>query len=164
MMNGEADYNLLRLPNNSYQDSRVFRQKAVILLPDELREEDETSELSIIGTRLPRYQYIEDLSSRDGVKKYFFRHSKNNDLSLNREYLWPREDPILNLVIWIVGSICQRTFGRENHIILHRLDLIDGGYDPGEFLVCCMKIAMDNLMMLVSPNNTIILTTNILEN
>lgn len=159
MLNRYADYSLIQLPKDSYGNSRIRRQKAVVILPDEIREDDETSGLSIIGNRLPRFQYIEDLSSRDGVDKYYFRHSENNELKFNREYFWPREDPVLKLVVWIVSSICQRTFSRDNHLIVNRLDLIDSGYDPGEFLVICMKMALDNLLV-VSPTNTVILKVN----
>jgi hypothetical protein len=156
MMGKDAGYDLLKLPKGSYQNSRIFRQKAVILLPDEIREDDESSELSIIGNRLPRYQYIEDLSVRDGVEKFYFRQSRNNGLAINREYLWPREDPMLNLVVWIISSICQRAFSKDNHLIMHRLDLIDGGYDPGEFLTLCQNLALADFIT-ISKDNTIIL-------
>lgn len=157
MMGGDADYNLLKLPKDSYWNSRIYRQKAVILLPDEIREEDESSELSIIGNRLPRYQYIEDLSSREGVEKFYFRHSKNNDSALNREYLWPREDPILYLIVWIISAICQRSFSKDNHFIMHRLDLIDGGYNPGEFLTICQDMAMEHFITISKDKKIILL-------
>ncbi len=156
-MKGEdADYGLLKLPKDSYQKTRIFRQKAVILLADEIREDDEKSELSIIGNRLPRYQYIEDLSSREGVEKFYFWHSKNNGSTLKKEYLWPREDPLLYLIVWIISAICQMTFSKDKHFIMYRLDLIDAGYDPGEFLTICQNIALEQFIT-ISKNNTIIL-------
>jgi hypothetical protein len=133
----------LRLPRDSYEGSRIFRQKAVIILPDEIREDDNESELSIIKTHLPKYQYIEDMSVRNGVKKFYFRHAANNGIDIDREYLWPRDDPFLFLVVWIISAICQRTFSMDHHVIIHRLDLIDGGYDAGEFLKRCIDIGLE---------------------
>jgi len=157
MMGEGADFGLLKLPKDSYQKTRIFRQKAVIILPDEIREDDESSELSIIGNKLPRYQYIEDLSLRDGTEKFYFRHSKNNESTLKREYLWPREDPLLYLIIWIISAICQRSFSKDKHFIMYRLDLIDAGYDPGEFLTMCQNIALEHFITISKDNKVILL-------
>lgn len=135
----------LKPPRDSYNESRIYRQKAVIILPDEIREDDKESEFSIIKSHLPKYQYIEDISVRNKVKKFYFRHTKNNKIDLNREDLWPREDPFLFLVVWIISAICQRTFSMDHHVILHRLDLIDGGYEAGEFLKKCIDIALEKV-------------------
>jgi FRG domain. len=156
MTGKDADYNLIKIPVHAYQNSRIFRQKAVIILPDEIREDLESSEWSIIGNKLPQYQFIEDLSCRDGLEKFYFRHSKDNELELNREYLWPREDPVLSQVIWIISAICQRSFSKDKHFIMHRLDLIDGAYNPGEFLTMCQNIALKNFIT-ISKDNKIFL-------
>ena len=159
-MKGEgADYGLLKLPKDSYQKTRIFQQKAVIFLPDEIREDDESSELSIIGNKLPCYQYIEDLSLREGVEKFYFRHTKtkNNESTLNREYLWFREDPLLHLIVWIISAICQGSFSKDRHFIMYRLDLIDAGYDPGEFLNMRQNIALEHFVTISKDNKIILL-------
>lgn len=157
MMEEDIEYKQLKLPGNSNQNSRISRQKAVLLLPDELRKEKEYAELSIIGNKLPLYQYIEDLSLRDGVEKFYFKHSKNSELALNREYLWPREDPLIYLIVWIITAICQRSFSKDNHYIMHRLDLIDAGYNPGEFLTMCQNMAREHSLVIGKDKRIILL-------
>lgn len=153
MKDNHADLKDLDLPKKLYKNSRVSRQKALLLIPDEIREDDKNSEFSVIRTWLPKYQYIEDISTRRGVEKFYFKHSVDNDVGLSREELWPRNDPLLYLVIWIMTSICQRSFSKDHHMIMNRLDLIDGGYDAAEFLHECINIALNYIVVIAKDNN-----------
>jgi len=122
----------LFLPAGFMASSRVKAQEAVIILPDEIREDLLDRDPGIGGIRFPKFRYIEDIKTRPGITRFYFRHigrGLEGTTSPTREQLWPREDFLLNsLIMLVAGSY------RLRQAIPKRLDLIDGGYDRDEFL------------------------------
>ena len=122
---------LLVLPEGFYGSTRVDKQDAIIILPDEVREDHEDREPNIEGIRFPKYRYIEDLGSREGVQQFYFRHTGEPPAGaapLRREDLWPRDDTLLDVVSRIVLG---RYRLRHRHPC--RPDLIDVGFDNEEY-------------------------------
>lgn len=129
---GAQSSDLLFVPAGFIASSRVRAQEAVIILPDEIREDLLDREPGIGGIRFPKFRYIEDLKTRPGMTRFYFKHSGrglNHQNSPTREQLWPRDDFLLrSLILMLAGSY------RMRQAIPKRLDLIDGGYDRDAFL------------------------------
>lgn len=76
-------WNLLRIPKGTVADSRLGRQKAAFIVPDEFHlrlKEQQYGVGPVFGElRLGEHplvlQAIEDLSTREGTIQYYFRHS-----------------------------------------------------------------------------------------
>jgi len=121
----------LLLPRGFLASSRVKAQEAVIIMPDEIREDLADREAGIDGIRYPKFRYIEDLKTRPGLTRFYFRHNGRGVEGpglIARERLWPRDDFLLKtLILLIAGSYPL------SQAIPRRLDLIDGGYSQGEF-------------------------------
>jgi hypothetical protein len=131
LIDGFQDSNLLVLPDAFYRTSRIDKQDAVIIFPDEIRQDDMERSQGVDGIRFPKYRYVEDLAAREGVQKFFFRHTGNlpsEVAKIKREELWPRDDLLLDVVVRIVLGDYRM---RDNHP--KRPDLIDGGFDNEEF-------------------------------
>jgi hypothetical protein len=123
--------NLLVLPEGFYATTRVARQHAVIIFPDEIREDHLEREPGPGGIRLPKYRYIEDLAARQGVQAFYFRHTgtaPEDSMRLTREYLWPREDVLLETVVRLVLAAYRLGERRPK-----RPELIDVGFDNEAF-------------------------------
>lgn len=132
-IDGLRNPNLLFLPKGFYESTRVSRQDAVIVFPDEIREDHTDREPGIGGIVFPKYRYIEDLAARDGVEKFYFSHSGNlpeGITSITRDTLWPREDALLETVVRII-------LGRYRMRMQHakRLDLVDVGFENERFAI-----------------------------
>lgn len=130
-IDGLRNPNLLFLPTGFYDSTRVSRQDAVIIFPDEIREDLTDRKPGIGGIVFPKYRYIEDLSARDGVEKFYFRHSGNlpeGVANITREYLWPRDDALLETVVRIILS--ANPIRRQQ---AKRLDLVDVGFENERF-------------------------------
>jgi len=128
---------MVLLPKGFLEASRVHAQGAVILIPDEIREDEPGRRPSPSGIVFPKYRYIEDLRSRPGVAHFYFRHTgrRPEKPSITRERLWPRDDFLLEtLVILMAASYPLRMR------VPKRLDLIDGGYDRAGFLAHCISL------------------------
>jgi hypothetical protein len=122
----------LLLPRDFLSSSRVRQQQAVIVLPDEIREDLTDRDPGIDGIRFPKFRYIEDLKARPGVERFYFRHTgrwPDTVPRVTREQLWPRGDFLLEILVLLIAASYRlsMTFPR-------RLDLIDGGYAQDEFL------------------------------
>jgi hypothetical protein len=123
---------ILRLPRGFMASSRVQRQQAVIILPDEIREDLTDRDPGIDGIRFPKYRYVENLKARPGVQRFYFRHTGRWPDSIprfTREELWPRDDFLLETLVLLAAASY-----RLRQAIPKRLDLIEGGYAPEEFL------------------------------
>ncbi|MHB8974406.1 MAG: hypothetical protein ACYC3X_26265 [Pirellulaceae bacterium] len=131
LIDGFQDQDLLFLPEGFYETTRVAKQDAVIIFPDEIREDHLDREPGVGGIRFPRYRYIEDLAERDGVQKFYFKHSavaQAGAAAITREKLWPRDDVLLEMVVRIILASY-----RARHKHAKRPDLIDVGYDNEAF-------------------------------
>jgi hypothetical protein len=148
---GLRDRDLFMLPLGAVQRSRIARQKAIIVFPDELRKDVDGEPPGIDGIIQPEFRFIEDVGQRDGVERFYFHHSGDfiEINEINRETLWPRDDPLLELIVTIVTAFYPlHSFGFD--VIPHRLDLIDGAYDGDEFLLLLKELAKHDPLSLVS--------------
>jgi len=129
---------LLLLPRDFLRSSRVHAQKAVIVVPDEFREDEPNRAPGPGGVTFPQYRFIEDLRSRPGLVRFYFKHTGHWPESLkavSREKLWPRDDFLLQTLILLMAS-----FYRLTQKIPKRLDLIDGGYAQDQFAAHCQAL------------------------
>jgi hypothetical protein len=120
-------YHLLDMPQGSYASSRVGRQSAVMVVPDELRVQQVDSMDTI--TKVD-FQALEDISARNGFEAFYFNHiDEKLDLgAITREYLWPQEnDQYKELVLELV-SPGSPPWASTVAIVPKRLDLLDLGY------------------------------------
>ena len=60
-----------RFPESALELTRVWRQKAVIILPDELRKDLPSKKPGVSGVTMPAFQYIEDISERKALLRKF---------------------------------------------------------------------------------------------
>lgn len=132
-------------PAEALELTRFWRQSAVLLLPDELRRDDPKKMPGVAGINVPAFQFIEDLAAREGMEKFYFKHTGDlpRDFSLSREYLWPRKDPYLPILAGGMTAIYP-LHRFLPHIIPYRLNLIDHGYGKEEFLHFMKSLALDN--------------------
>lgn len=147
------DHDLFMVPESALTSSRVSRQQAVIILPDELRKDRADVKPGVDGITLPEFQFIEDIAAREGVEKFYFHHTGTfpSSLPITREQLWPRDDPFLEIIVSIMTALYPiMTF--SGHVVPQRLDLIDGGYNANdkEFLELCKSLAHRDPIVLVS--------------
>jgi len=91
MTGGHRDWKLLALPSGSIPDTRIGRQEAAFLVPDEVHDESRDPHT---GHQHVRYQAIEDLSARDGVNLFYFlrRRTGLGDARVSESYLWPSDE------------------------------------------------------------------------
>jgi hypothetical protein len=137
---------LLFLPEGFFETTRISKQKAVIIFPDEIREDLPDREPGIDGIVFPKYRYIEDLSKRKGVKKFHFRHSGTFPIDankINREVLWTRNDDLLLFIISIIMAQYPLSISKPQ-----RLDLIDGGYEQDLFIDYCASLSQKHRISL----------------
>ena len=140
------DLDLLFLPEGFFETTRLSEQKAVIIFPDEIRENLPDRETGIDGMVYPKYRYIEDLSTREGVEKFYFRHNgtlPKEVKSIRREDLWPRDDDLLQFVVSIMVARYPLSSSKPQ-----RLDLIDGGYEQVQFNEYCVSLSQKHRISL----------------
>ncbi len=130
----------LKLPLRSLQYSRLGRQCAAVLIPDRIVEPHyETPEPVYYdrhGWHPARRFAVEDLASRPGVEKYYFKHSDEDaeEGMLTREYLWPRNSDFFCMVVYsllMLGIDLGGAFPATGYFQTHvprRSDLVDAGY------------------------------------
>lgn len=141
-LDGLADPDLFFIPDGALESSRVRRQRAFIILPDELRKDVEGREPGPGGIVFPQFRYIEDLAARPGVQRFYFRQGGPlpAEAQLTREHLWPRADPVLVMVVAMITAVYPLAMFAPD-IMPVRLDLIDAGYGQSEFLQMCRELA-----------------------
>jgi hypothetical protein len=129
---------MILLPEGFLHASRVHAQEAAIVVPDEIREDEPNRTPGPGGITFPKYRYIEDLASRPGVARFYFKHTgtwPEKLSSIRRERLWPRDDFLLETLVLLIASSY-----RLSQAIPKRLDLIDGGYHPADFFSYCQEL------------------------
>jgi hypothetical protein len=118
-------YRLLDTPAGSFETSRLGRQAAVAVLPDELREEEPGPD-----GRNASFQAVEDVSERPGCERFYFRHTEHSSetVSLTREFLWPERDDYFKVLVSQVLDPASERYYFGKHWIPKRLDLVSPGY------------------------------------
>jgi hypothetical protein len=141
---------LFFLPEGALARSRVTRQQAMIILPDELRRDLPNRGPGAGGITFPAYRYIEDIAARDGVEHFYFRHTGQppDRVHLRREDLWPRDDPFIEIIVAILTAVYPLSAFVPD-IMPQRLDLIDAGFDRTEFLQLCEALALKRRMIML---------------
>jgi hypothetical protein len=120
-------FRLLDLPKGTFEGSRLGRQKAVVIIPDEIRQ----TVFLRSGEDYASLQAVEDISCRKGFDRFYFRHSDlcPNLEGIDREYLWPHDgDVFLQLVQHPIDPSTPEYFYGDGNSLLKRKDLIAGGY------------------------------------
>jgi len=119
-------YRLLNQAPGSFSRSRLGRQSAVMIVPDELRiAEKEPGQFESAV-----FQAVEDVSQREGFERFYFRHSERAPALANvdREWLWPHEEDCFKLMISRVLDPSSQQYWFGDDPIPKRLDLVSPGY------------------------------------
>jgi hypothetical protein len=120
---GVRHFALLWMPPGGFAESRLGRQEAVMVVPDELRieyrEEDDY-----------QLQAIEDLRFRDGFEAFYFRHSRARpDLGpIDRDYLWSKEGDLFRELVLRILDPSAPAYGREHIDLPKRPELVSDGF------------------------------------
>jgi hypothetical protein len=141
----------LMLPREFLSSSRVKAQESVIIMPDEVREDLTDREPGIDGIRYPKFRFIEDLKTRPGLTRFYFRHNgRGVEIAgpMTRERLWPRDDFLPKTLILLTAGRY-----RLSEAIPKRLDLIDGGYSPDEFLANISELYTNYRYSFLDPSS-----------
>ncbi len=120
-------YRLIDMKPGSFSRSRLGRQSAVVVVPDELR----TTEHQPGQYDYASFEAVEDVSQRDGFERFYFRHSDNApDLGkINREYLWPSKDDKFKFTISrAIDPSTPQVFYIDTYLP-KRIDLVSEGYE-----------------------------------
>ena len=119
-------YRLIDLESGTFARSRLGRQSAVAIIPDELRiTASEEGEFDYAT-----FQAIEDVSQRDGFTRFYFRHS-NRPPSLDgmsREQLWPSEDDCFKTMISRILDPSTSQYWYSDIPVPKRIDLVSSGF------------------------------------
>ena len=104
------------------------RQKAVIIVPDEIRQTHRDN----ISQDYATFQCIEDVSKREGFQKFYFRQTDTfpNIGKMNKTYLWPEKDIFKFIISRILGPLTP-IYAFDGRPILKRLDLLSSGFIKG---------------------------------
>jgi hypothetical protein len=124
--NREKIDEILAVPTHSFANSRIGRQESVMLSAMQL------ANIRSDGCHVT--EGIEDISSRSGCAKFYFRHTATPPRKgdINREWLWPNAEDVF--LEWIRYQMSQArnvisTSRNDGYYVLpKRLDLIDDGY------------------------------------
>ncbi len=118
-------FRLLDVPVGTFERSRLGRQRAVAILPDELRDEEPGPD-----GKNAAFQAVEDVAMRAGCERFYFRHSdRPPDLGpITREYLWPEHGDFFKLMISRVLDPASERYHFNDHWIPKRLDLVSNGF------------------------------------
>ena len=157
-------YELLKFPKGSVSSSRIGRQSAAVVIPDEIHKiakasRSATQPVSGLPTITPEedilvQQSVEDISYRRAVTCYYFRHTSIEPCpSISPEYLWPIEgDFFLLLIAYLFVSGYSYYLSPAFELPL-RLDLIDKGHGQIDY-VSLLKRAES----ILSDENTLMIS------
>jgi hypothetical protein len=120
-------YRLIDMKPGTFSRSRLGRQAAVAVIPDELRKtEHQPGQYDYAS-----FEAIEDVSQRDGFERFYFHHSdRAPDLgSIDREYLWPAVDDSFKLMISRAIDPSTPQIHYIDTYLPKRIDLVSSGYE-----------------------------------
>ena len=165
-------YDLLKFPRGAISRSRIGRQKAVVVIPDEIRTSVPTY-TSHPATGMPIItsnstwecqQSIEDLHYRSKVQCFYFQHSRIDPVpQLNAAYLWPNEGDYFLLMIAYLFASGLGAYVYPSVILPQRLDLIEPGHgyvppkklaeSAKEYISQCDESALSESIAPLFPGN-----------
>ena len=118
-------FRLLDMEPGSFAASRLGRQNAVVVVPDELRETVRDPSQGDYTS----FQAVEDVRHRDGCDVFFFRHSDEPPRfgGINREYLRPSHDCFKTMISRALDPSTEQYWFKEM-TIPKRLDLVSTGF------------------------------------
>jgi hypothetical protein len=132
---GKRPFELLKVPRSALSTSRIVRQAAGLIIPDQVLNEYWSSDA--VGNRAPNsktvqgVRLIEDLSCSRDVSVFRFSHSIDNKHlnTYTQDYLFPEDDISKDLSRWWYRAYYYRNnFG--THIIKDRITTLLFGDDP----------------------------------
>lgn len=120
-------YRLIDMKPGSFSCSRLGRQSAVVVIPDELRKTEHRSGQYDYAS----FEAVEDVSQRDGFERFYFHHSdKAPDLGeINREYLWPPKDDKFKFMISRAIDPSTPQIYYIDTYLPKRIDMVSAGYE-----------------------------------
>jgi len=162
---GERHLELLRIPKGTVEQSRIGRQRAAILIPDELRlEKIVTEELdysdpnvraaAINGTiminpnttRVPVLHSIEDLRFREGIECFYFYHTNTlPDVCYTPDELWPNDADSLLKIFLLILHEREEIIREWQCVVPERYDLLSPGYGYQDFHTMLNEIEKEYL-------------------
>ena len=100
---GQRYWECLKLSEGSTKHTRIGHQEAAFIVPDEIHHESRRDD----GEQLVSFQAVEDIAAREGVSKFYFKHTKEklNDKNLSEEKLWPTESMAERKIIELLRNI-----------------------------------------------------------
>ena len=125
-VNGRLGHRIL-LGDLALQETRIFAQRAALLLPDMLLEEKELARM-----KLRTFMAVEDLRSRPGTEEFYFLHGPGASVApeISRERLWPNEDMFAEMFRAVLGPGTPYVIHPTGMTLPWRPDLLDVGYAP----------------------------------
>jgi hypothetical protein len=89
LADGMRFWDALHPERGTARESRIGRQQAGFLVPDELRQETRDN----FGRQNVQFQAIEDIAEREGTERFYFRHAEVDlrDRDLVADSLWPAD-------------------------------------------------------------------------
>lgn len=119
-------YRLIDLEPGTFARSRLGRQSAVAIIPDELRiTAQETGQFDYAT-----FQAVEDVSEREGFTRFYFKQSNvtpNLD-RMTREELWPVRDDCFKTMISRVLDPSTPQYSHSDTPVPKRVDLVSSGF------------------------------------
>lgn len=121
-------YRLLDVPMGTFDRSRLGRQSAVSIIPDELRKTEDDGDGEYAS-----FQAVEDVSRRANCEKFYFTHTNEEpDLGrIDREYLWPVDQDFFKQLSSRPLDPRVERFCYDGQAIPKRLDLVSSGFVLG---------------------------------
>lgn len=131
-------YDLLKLPKGTISSSRIGRQMAGVVIPDEIhkavrvdyRGHPLTGQIVIDGkSTVLCQQSIEDIHYREGCRCFYFRHSDVDPCpDITPSYLWPNEEDFVLVAIAYLFISGFSFYLSPGYVLPRRIDLIDPGH------------------------------------
>lgn len=119
-------YRLLDMAPGTFAESRLGRQRAVLVVLDELRKTVKPE----YGDHYATFQAVEDVSSREGCERFYFRHTdcRPGDGKIDRGFLWPQENDAFRAMISRVLDPACEVYYFQGMAIPKRLGLVSDGF------------------------------------
>jgi hypothetical protein len=132
-------YDLLKLPKGCVAASRIGRQKAALVIPDEIHKGVRGAYRvhplffylvpDAAGTPMLCQQSIEDLHYRDGLQCYYFYHTDINPCpDLSPANMWPNDQDFFLVAIAYLFMAGLSFHLLPGCVLPKRIDLVDPGY------------------------------------
>jgi hypothetical protein len=137
---GERYHHLIKLPRGFLADSRLGRQRAAVIIPDEIHIAAKGAVVRphpifgtpgiVLGERMPlTFQAVEDLAMREGTTAFYFRHTGvESPGEIRPDDLWPNDRDVLLKAVVALMSETFSPYARVVEPTPSRFDLVDAGF------------------------------------